>query len=153
MASFTFRKENEIKNEYASRIDEKTWMLNESTIRSLHAERKSRKEILHLLGTKHDFRLTMGQLNAQMRKWGLKVYGVKNWKAYPVPTLMIPDHKYLQLKTAEDMVLRHTLGSRYHILRSWLSARRFLQSSVRTLICVIHCLIPLQKISHQVMCR
>jgi hypothetical protein len=99
MAKFTFRNENQINNENASRIEKKAWKLHESTIRSLHAERKSRKEILYSLATKHDFPLTKGQLNAQMRKRGLKVYGLKKLESIFSANL---DDTRSSISSAED---------------------------------------------------
>lgn len=74
VADVQFRKENEVKTEYSSRISQHKWDSHEDEIRRLHGEKRTKAEILDALETEY-FHPSMPQLNKQMRRWGLKVYG------------------------------------------------------------------------------
>ena len=74
MPDVQFRKENEIKTQYSTRILQDEWTSYEDEIKRLHGERKTKVEILEALESE-SFYPSMPQLSKQMRKWGLKVYG------------------------------------------------------------------------------
>jgi hypothetical protein len=74
MPDVQFRKENEIKTQYSTRILQDEWISYENEIRRLHGDRKTKVEILKALESE-SFYPSMPQLSKQMRKWGLKVYG------------------------------------------------------------------------------
>jgi hypothetical protein len=75
MVDLHYRKPNEVKQDYAPRISQPYWQFHESKIRYLHEHGKTRKEILDHLAEVSGFNPTLAQLNAQMRRWNLKVYG------------------------------------------------------------------------------
>jgi hypothetical protein len=74
MLDVQFRRENEIKTQYSTRILQDEWASYEDEIKRLHGERKTKVEILEALKSA-SFYPSMPQLNKQMRRWGLKVYG------------------------------------------------------------------------------
>jgi hypothetical protein len=77
MASLSFRPENEVKLEYATRISQTTWSEYEIMIRSLHDKKSSKLNILATLENTYGFRPSLGQLSAQMKKWGLRTYAAR----------------------------------------------------------------------------
>lgn len=75
--ALNFRKENEVKLEYATRIFQAVWEQHKDVIRSMHSRRLTRQEMLFELEEKYCFRPSLGQLNAQMKTWGLHSYRPK----------------------------------------------------------------------------
>lgn len=57
------------KSSYAARFDQKEWEKHEEDIRSLHAEGRTKKQILDVLGNQHDFRPSYGQLRKRLGRW------------------------------------------------------------------------------------
>jgi hypothetical protein len=74
-AQLQFQTPNQVKQDYSPRVTQLQWIKHESVIRLMHEEGKSRKHMLQTLASVHSFRPTLWQLNAQMQKWELKVYG------------------------------------------------------------------------------
>jgi hypothetical protein len=75
MTTLQFRPQNETKLQYATRIPPETWQVYEAIIRVLHGSHFTRSQILAHLHETHQFLPSTGQLNAQMKKWGMRVYG------------------------------------------------------------------------------
>lgn len=90
MATLTYRRANEVKLDYASRISPEVWSQYETVIRWLHAQNNTKNDIVQRLGEVYDFHPTIGQLNVQTRKWGLKVYGVRKTTRFHTPARKHP---------------------------------------------------------------
>jgi hypothetical protein len=57
------------KSSYAARFHRKVWEKHEKDIRSLHAEGRTKNQILHVLYNQHDFRPSYGQLRKKLGRW------------------------------------------------------------------------------------
>ena len=73
-----FRQENEVKQNYSARIPAVEWKRHEEAVRYMHEQRKTRREMLEVLDKEYEFRPSMPQLNAYMKKRKLRVYGGGN---------------------------------------------------------------------------
>jgi hypothetical protein len=63
-----YRWQNESKT-YASRVGDTTWEQHESRIRSLHADGRTKNEIIEVLHNEHDFKPSYGQLRKRLDRW------------------------------------------------------------------------------------
>lgn len=63
-----FRWQNEGKT-YASRVGHTTWEEHESRIRSLHADGRTKNEIIEVLHNEHGFKPSYGQLRKKLDRW------------------------------------------------------------------------------------
>ena len=65
----TLRWQTGRKPRYAARVGKKKWEKHENAIRSLHAEGRTRNEIIETLDVEHGFRPTYGQLRKWSDRW------------------------------------------------------------------------------------